>query len=140
MAGLALHYRVGNEHDPSDPFGRSELHVGEDGVVHLEQIERTARRTFRTSLLPEAAERLRAALAAAPAALPLGPPPVAGATLRTLTHGEGAAARVVVVEWHAGARTPGYRDVFAVLDAIVAQLLGRSGAATLVTGVHGGGR
>src|SRR5688500_5916976 len=139
MADLPLHYRVGNEHDPSDPFGRSELHVDADGGVALEQFQRTGRLGFGARLLPAAAQRLRTALAAAPATLPPAPRPVAGATLRTLTFGDGATARSIVVELRAGARLPGYGDVFAVLDAIVDQLLGRPVSAAVVTDVRAAG-
>ena len=37
MTGRILRYSAGNEHNPTDPWGRSELTVHGDGRAELEQ-------------------------------------------------------------------------------------------------------
>ncbi len=43
MTGLTIGYSVGNEHNPSDPWGRSELVIQADGSARLDHIDAVIR-------------------------------------------------------------------------------------------------
>src|SRR5262245_38790503 len=87
MTTRHLHYSVGNEHSPTNPWGRSELVIEADGTARLDHVfsrpPSTGAWTGRVDA--EALDRLWAALATAgfPAAPSAPFPP--GSTLRQLT-------------------------------------------------------
>lgn len=126
MIESRIHYSVGNENDPGDPWGRSELVIEPGGAVRLEhyfsRVPGAGAWTGRVE--GTALDALRAALERAgfPAAPTLAP--VAGATLRRLTVETGAASQQAIIDWHATSSLAGYAEAFDILDAIVRQLSG----------------
>jgi hypothetical protein len=121
-----LRYTVGNEHDPGDPWGRSELVIHADGSARLEhRFSRVPGAGAWTGQVDGAAlNALRVALdrAGFPAAPPP-VPPVAEATPRRLAvELDGAAYHVTV--GRAAASLPGYAEAFDLLDGIIRQLSG----------------
>jgi hypothetical protein len=112
-------YRVGNEHAPDDPFGRSELVIERDGSAYLAHFEAGARpRSWRDTVLADPLARLHAALTRA--GFPAVPDHIIlpGGAIRILVVDQ----RAVMIEWHAARRMPGYDEAFALLDAIANQL------------------
>ena len=87
MAERVLRYSAGNEHNPGDPWGRSELVIAADGSArldhHFSRVRAAGAWTGRVDA--SALERLWRALDRA--GFPAAPtePFVAGATLRVLT-------------------------------------------------------
>ncbi|MBO4207498.1 hypothetical protein [Micromonospora echinofusca] len=122
MAAGTLGYSIGNEHDPGDPWGRSELAVGADGHARLTQhFSRTRTVGAWTGQVDaDALATLWATLDRAGfPAVPAAPPPVPGATLRRLTvERDGTPHRAVV----AGRVPTGYAETFDLLDGIIRQL------------------
>ena len=119
MARGHLTYRVGNEENPGDPFGRSLLEVAPDGSARLDHFARGGiKRAWSGRVEAAALERLWAALDRA--GFPQVPkhPIVGGATMRGLTVGD----RRAMVEWHAARKLAGYDEAFGLLDTIVRQL------------------
>jgi hypothetical protein len=127
MATVTLRYSVGNEHNPSDPWGRSELVIHADGSARLDHY-------FSRGLPPGAwagqvdAAALREMLAALgqagfPAVPPAGPLPP-GATVRRLTMEADGASRQALVSWHRTPALPGYAAAFDLIDAVIRQLSG----------------
>ncbi len=128
MPAGPLSYSVGNEHNPGNPWGRSELVITQDGRARLDHIfSRQPGAGAWTGRVDEAA---LAALWAAldRAGFPEVPAfqPVAGATLRALTVQIGDTGRTAVVDWHQAPALPGYAEAFDVLDGIIRQLSGGS--------------
>src|ERR1700759_728835 len=107
-----IRYRTGNEHNPSDPFGRSELVLHADGSARLEHHFSRKRRTgaWTGQVDVAAVGALVAALREAGFPAPPGPggalPP--GATVRTLTVEAGGVSQEVAVAWHQTPARPGY--------------------------------
>jgi hypothetical protein len=137
-----LTYSAGNEHDPGNPFGRTELTIAPDGTARLELHEVGRQRAWTGRVAPETLDRVRAALdrAGFPAVSPH--PVPGGATIRQLAIGDGADRRAASVEWNAANRLAGYDEAFGVLDAVVRALsgdavpLGPTPEAGLVTDVR----
>lgn len=126
MAERILRYTVGNEHNPGDPWGRSELVIAADGSArldhHFSRVPGVGAWTGRVDAA--ALGRLWTALEVSgfPAAPP--GPFTAGATLRVLTvEVDGVPARAVL-DWHRTTTLPGYADVFDLLDGVIRQLSG----------------
>jgi len=122
-----VEYSVGNEHNPTDPFGRSELAIATDGTARLDHYAAGgAHRAWSGRVAADALDRMWAGLERA--RFPEAPDEdlPAGASLRTLRVGNASA----VLEWHATAKLAGYSDAFDVLDAIVRQLSGDTVQAT----------
>ncbi len=121
-----LRYKVGNENNPGDPWGRSELTVDPAGVARLEHHFSRGRGTGAwTGLVdPAALDAIWQALDRA--GFPAVPrePFVAGATVRVLAVEEDGAYRSAMVDWHKASKLPGYAEAFDILDAVIRQLSG----------------
>jgi hypothetical protein len=147
MASSTVRYSVGNEHNPGDPWGRSELVIHPDGSARLDHHFSRGREprawTGQVDLaaLGELLTALRRAGFPAVPPMPALPP---GATLRRLaleangtangtvgsaTDGaaDGATSGVpqqALVGWHQAPSMPGYAEAFDLLDAVIRQLSG----------------
>jgi hypothetical protein len=121
-----LHYSAGNENNPGNPWGRTELAIQADGKVHLDHYpsRATTLGAWSGRIDPTAVDAIRAGLERAgfPATPPGNVPP--GSSFRQLSVGEGEAQRRAWVEWHAAAKLPGYAELFDLLDGVVRQLSG----------------
>ena len=121
MTARVLRYSSGNEHNPADPWGRSELTVHGDGRVVLEQhhSRRPGTSAWAGQVDPQALSALWAALDAsgfpAPPAAAAVPP---DSVIRQLTVEEGGGAQSVML---AGS-VPGYAAVVGLLDGLVHRL------------------
>jgi hypothetical protein len=144
MAARTIRYRTGNEHNPSDPFGRSELVLNADGAARLDHYFSRRHRTGAWTGQVDAAavDALFAALHEAGFPAPPGPggalPP--GSTLRTLTVEAGGVSQEVSLAWHQTAAQPGYGVAFDILDGVIRQLSGgevpyRSAQPAIVSGI-----
>lgn len=128
MSAGTLRYRVGNEHNPGDPWGRSELVISPGGSARLDHHFSRRRETgaWTGQVGAAALDALWAALdrAGFPAvpALPL----VAGATLRRLAVEADGIEQVAIVDWHQTPSLPGYGEAFDLLDGMIRQLSGES--------------
>jgi hypothetical protein len=127
MTGCVLRYSVGNEHNPADPWGRSELAIQGDGAARLDQhfSRRRPARAWTGRVQPAALEALRAALdrAGFPAVPgPLTVPP--DTSLRRLTAESGDGCQQAVVAGHQALSRPGYAEAFDLLDGVIRQLSG----------------
>jgi len=128
MSARTVRYSAGNEHNPGNPWGRSELVIAPDGTVRLDHyFSRQARVGSWTG-------RVNAAALEVPwsaldrAGFPQVPDfrPVAGATLRTLIVERDTAVARALVDWHQAPSLAGYAEAFDVLDGVVRQLSGES--------------
>ena len=127
MAWIMIRYSVGNEHDPGDPWGRSELVIRADGSVRLDHHfsrgggARAWVGCVDAAVLGELLAALdRAGFPAVPATGPLPP----GAALRRLTVEGDGVAREALVSWHRTQSLPGYDEAFGLIDAVIRQLSG----------------
>ncbi|WP_433726021.1 hypothetical protein ACQP2Y_08185 [Actinoplanes sp. CA-051413] len=120
MAARRYGYSVGNESDPGDPWGRSELSIEPDGRVSLRHHfpGPLATRGWTGRVEAAALEALRGALEEA--GFPDGPsaPPVAGSGLRRLTVG----TAYVALPWHLPAAQAAYAKAFDLLDGVIHEL------------------
>jgi hypothetical protein len=121
-----LRYSVGNEHNPGDPWGRSELVIHPDGTAalehHFSRVGGVGAWTGRVDA--EALDALWTALdqagfPAAPTSAPVG-----GATMRRLTVEVDGTPRYAVIDWNTSSRLPGYAEAFDILDGVIRQLSG----------------
>src|ERR1700751_4990182 len=112
---MTLRYHAGNEHNPSNPFGRHELTVDPDGTARLDHYRVGWHKAWGGMIDGAVLKRVSDALVRA--GFPTVPehPLPASSTRRTLIVGDTA----VDIEWHAGARLPGYDEAFAILDSLV---------------------
>lgn len=124
MAARSLRYSVGNEHDPGDPWGRSELVIQPDGTARLDHHHSRGGSSDAWTARVDAAalDALwgaldRAGFPAAPTSAPTG-----GATLRRLTVDVDGVAEHALIGWHA--TLPGYTEAFDILDGVIRQLSG----------------
>ena len=129
MAWLTIRYSAGNEHDPGDPWGRSELVIRADGSARLDHHFSRGRepRAWAGHVEPAALGELTAALdragfPAVPAALPLPP----GSAVRRLTVETDDGTQQALVSWHRTPSLPGYAEAFALIDAVIRQLSGNA--------------
>ena len=116
-------YSVGNENDPGNPFGRSELAVEPDGTAKLDHHQRGGvHRAFSGTAPAAELDRLFAALERAgfPNVTPHKIP--GGATLRQLE--VAGTSTTLPIEYYAAKKLPGYDEAFAVLDALIGTLSG----------------
>ena len=138
-----LSYTVGNENNPSHPFGRSVLTIDATGQARLDHHARGGGQTaFTGTVVPAIADRLWAALERAK--FPSAPTQVMtpGSTVRILAvEAPGAKKQISHIEWHAGSQFAGYDEAFQLLDGLIRQLSGNTVERTpavegeLVTGV-----
>jgi len=127
MAWLTIRYSVGNEHDPGNPWGRSELVIRADGSARLEHHFSRGRepRAWTGHVDAAALAELTAALDRAGfPAVPPAPPLPPGSTLRRLTMEADGAAQQALVSWHRTPSLPGYAEAFGLIDAVIRQLSG----------------
>ena len=128
MAERTIRYRTGNEYNPSDPFGRSELVLHADGRARLDHyFSRQSRTGAWTGQVDAAAvDALFAALREAGFPAPAGPggalPP--GAALRTLIIEADGVSEEISLAWHQRAAQPGYGVAFDIIDGVITQLSG----------------
>jgi hypothetical protein len=124
MPCRTLSYSVGNEHNPGNPWGRSELVIGQDGRARLDHYfsRKSGSGAWAGQIDAAALAALWAALEQA--GFPDVPEfrPVAGATLRQLTVEIGGTRRTALVDWHIAPALPGYGEAFDLLDGIIRQL------------------
>src|SRR5580704_13815198 len=100
MAWLTIRYSVGNEHNPGDPWGRSELVIRADGSARLDHYFSRGReqRAWAGQVDASATRELLAALDRAGfPAIPPGTPLPPGAVLRRLTVEADGGARQAVI-------------------------------------------
>jgi hypothetical protein len=120
-----IRYRVGNEHNPADPWGRSELVIHPDGSARLDQhFPRGGEpRAWSGRVDAAALDELLAALdrAGFPPSRPApGLPP--DTTLRWLVVEAAGAVRQGFISWHEPPPQPGYAEAFDLIDAVIRQL------------------
>ena len=116
-------YSVGNENDPGNPFGRSELAIEPDGTARLDHHKRGGAHDSFSGTAPLAElDRLFAALERAgfPSVTPHQIP--GGSTLRKLE--VAGTATTLPIEYYAAKKLPGYAEAFAVLDTLIGTLSG----------------
>lgn len=141
-----IRYKVGNEHNPADPFGRSELVIHSDGSARLDHhFSRRANAGTWTGQVDAAAlENLWAALDLAGfpqvPAMPSVPPDT---TIRYLTVEADGAAQQAIVGRHQTPSLPGYAEAFDIIDGVIRQLSGAevgypTRQATIVSDITGG--
>jgi len=119
-----LEYRVGNENDPGDPWGRSVLVIQPDGAARLDHFfSRVGGAGAWTGRVDDAAlEALWSAIKQAgfPAAPTTQLTP--GAAPRRLTVTADGESQHAIIGYHEASKLPGYAEAFGLLDAIVRQL------------------
>jgi hypothetical protein len=122
-----IRYRVGNEHNPADPWGRSELVIHPDGSARLDHhfSRGGGPRAWSGHVDAAALDELLAALEQA------GFPPFAPAvpfppdtTLRWLAVEADGAVRQGLINWDDPAPQPGYAVALDLIDAVIRQLSG----------------
>jgi hypothetical protein len=126
MTTRHVHYTVGNENNPGDPFGRSVLVIGPDGAARLEHHFSRSRTVGRWTgrVDPAALQGLwdalgRAGFPAMPTATFL-----PGSSLRQLTVDVDGNPQQALIDWHGAAKLPGYAEAFDLLDGVIRQLSG----------------
>ncbi|HEX4830056.1 MAG TPA: hypothetical protein VH478_03070 [Trebonia sp.] len=126
-----LSYQVGNEHSPTDPWGRSELVIYPDGSARLDHYFSRRRPPGAWAGYVDApvlAELLGALQAAGWPPAPLAGPLLPGAALRLLTveaqpaAQSGGIAGAGAVEWVKSSMAPGHAVAFDIIDAVIRQL------------------
>jgi hypothetical protein len=123
MTARVLRYSAGNEHNPVNPWGRSELTVHSDGRAVLEQhhSRRPGTSTWAGQVDPQGLSALWAALDEAgfpspPAAAAVPPDSV----IRQLTVEQDGSAETVLL----AGTVPGYAAVIGLLDGLIYRLSG----------------
>jgi hypothetical protein len=126
MTPRTLRYSAGNEHSPTDPWGRSELVIEPGGRARLDHHFSRLRGTR-----VWAGQVSAATLTALWAALDRSGFPVAprlqlvpDATVCQLTVESGGATQQAAIEDRQARSQPGYREVLLLLDGVIAQLSG----------------
>jgi uncharacterized protein YjbI with pentapeptide repeats len=129
MADRTIRYSTGNEHSPTDPWGRSELVVHAGGRARLDHFFSRGRpaRAWTGQVDAAALDALGAALDEAGFPAVPGPgflPP--DSTVRRLVVEADGAARQASLGWHQTPSLPGYATVFDILDGVIRQLSGEA--------------
>lgn len=135
-----VHYSVGNERSPTDPFGRSHLVIHVDGSARLDQYTRAGQVSWTGKVVPSALDDFWRALEEAGfPSFPHHPVP-AGSAIRHLNVG-GPDGKSAYIAYHAAENIPGYRSAFRILDTVIRQLSDDTvkvvpdGAATIVESI-----
>ena len=116
-----IYYQVGSEHNPGDPFGRSDLVIEIDGVARLDQYTRAGHSVWTGKIAASALDRFWVALDEAGfPAFPHHPVP-GGSAIRDLNVG-GPERKSAYIAYHAAESMPGYNVAFPILDTIIRQL------------------
>jgi hypothetical protein len=128
MTGRTIRYSTGNENNPADPFGRSELVLHADGQARLDHHFSREHRTGAWTGQVDAAAVGALWAALDDAGFPAVPGPPGGLppdeTLRTLIVEADGAARRADLGWHQESPQPGYGVAFDILDGVIRQLSG----------------
>ncbi len=127
MAARIIRYTVGNENNPADPWGRSELVIHANGSARLDHhFSRRKNAGAWTGQVDAAAlEALWAALDQASfPSVPTGPALIPDSTVRYLTVEAGGSARQALISWHQTSSLPGYAEAFDIIDGVIRQLSG----------------
>ncbi len=128
MAWLTIRYSVGNEHNPGDPWGRSELVIRADGSARLDHHFSRGRgsRAWAGDIDPVALDDLTAALdrAGFPLVPPEPPLPPDSALCWLTVEEEDDPAQQALVARHRASSLPGYAEAFGLLDAAIRELSG----------------
>ncbi len=124
MSQSVIRYSVGNEHNPADPWGRSELVIHADGTARLDHhfSRKPDIGVWTGEIDAVALSSLWAALdqagfPAVPATSAIAP----DSTVRKLAVETDGVARVAFVSWH-GSPLPGYAEAFDLIDAMISKL------------------
>jgi hypothetical protein len=121
---MHVSYQTGNEHNPTDRFGRVRLELAADGQLRVEHYRWLGGRAVWTAVAPSTiVDRLGAALVKAgfPAAERSVPYPDDRMRRLTVT---GAPAGELVLPWDDPAKLPGYADAFELLDGLITVVSG----------------
>jgi hypothetical protein len=123
MTARILRYSAGNEHNPTDPWGRSELTVHGDGRAELEQHH--SRRPGTSAWAGQVDRQGLSALWTALDEASFPSPPAAAAVppdsvIRQLTVEEDGGAETVLL----AGTVPGYTAVVGLLDGLIHRLSG----------------
>lgn len=126
MTPRSLHYSAGNEHSPTDPWGRSELVIGPDGRARLDHHFSRGRGTRVWTGRVDAAVLTGLWAALDRSGFPVAPRPqlVPDATAHQLTVQAGELSQQVVLDDGAASSRPGYAEAFALLGQVIGQLSG----------------
>jgi len=123
----AIRYSVGNEHNPADPWGRSELVIHSDGSARLDHYFSMGGepRAWFGYVDAAALDEMLASLGRAgfppfPQAVPA-PPDTAWRRLALESDGS---VQQGMVSWDDPALPPGYAAAFDLIDAVIRQLSG----------------
>jgi hypothetical protein len=119
-----IRYRAGNEHNPADPWGRSELVIHPDGSTRLDHYPSRAgkQRAWSGHVDAAALDELLAALDQAGFPLPEPSRPFPPDTvLRSLTVEADGRVRQGLFSWHDPSLPPGYAAAFDLIDAVIQQ-------------------
>jgi hypothetical protein len=119
-----LTYSIGHEHNPADPFGRSELTIDPAGGARLDHYRLGEHRAWTGRVALAALERLWSALDRAGFPVAVDGPLPPDATICTLATGDGATRRVARLAWREARGMPGYGQAIALLDDIIRELDG----------------
>jgi hypothetical protein len=116
-----IYYRVGSEHNPGDPFGRSDLVIETDGRAQLDQYTRAWHSVWIGKVAASALEKFWVALEQA--GFPQFPhhPVPGGSAIRDLNVG-GPERKSAYIAYHAAESMPGYNVAFQILDTIIRQI------------------
>jgi|GEM_PF-2111953 len=129
--GDRIWYTVGNEHNPSDPFGRVVLTIEADGSAELEHYSRMGDGAWTARVAPDVIARIRSELARSSFPhVPREPIP-AGSALRHLEVVTDDEPEYAVMSAQQGERLEGFAQAFELLDAI---------AVRISSGAYAGGR
>jgi hypothetical protein len=134
MTVRVLRYSVGNEHDPGDPWGRSELVIQSDGAARLDHHFSRTGGSGRWSgrVVTAALDRLWSALDRAGFPAVSAVPFTAGSATRRLTVESDGNCQQAIIGWHEAASLSGYDEAFGILDVVISQL--SAGAVAYATG------
>ena len=126
MTTRQVHYTVGNENNPSNPFGRSVLVIGPDGSARLEHHFSRAATVGRWTGRVDAAALQGLWTALDVAGFPAMPTAtfLPGSSLRQLTVDVDGTPQQTLIDWHGAAKLPGYAEAFDLLDGVIRQLSG----------------
>jgi hypothetical protein len=116
-----IYYQVGSEHNPGDPFGRSDLVIEVDGRARLLQHTRAGQSAWTGVVAASVLDELWRALEEAGFPdFPRHPVP-GGSAIRDLNVG-GPEGKSAYIAYHAAESMPGYSAAFWILDSIIRQI------------------
>jgi hypothetical protein len=120
-----LTYSVGNEHNPTNPFGRTTLTVEQDRTARLERVRFGQQQTWTDVVEAATLDRLAAALERAGFPEVSRQPLVPDATVCSIGIEADGTQQVAQLELYASKTLPGYGEALQVLEEIVRTLSSR---------------